>query len=57
MVAIELDEIITRFQGRSRDALLPVLWEIQTAVRVTFRRRRCRVFLIFCVFPKPIFTA
>lgn len=31
MAALELDEIITRFQGRSRDALLPVLWEIQSA--------------------------
>ena len=26
-----LDEIVTRYQGRRRDALLPLLWDVQTA--------------------------
>ena len=31
MIATKLDEIVARYEGRSRDAVLPVLWEIQTA--------------------------
>ena len=31
MSAPELDAILTPYQGRGRDALLPVLWDIQTA--------------------------
>ena len=30
MIATELDEIVAHFEGHTRDALLPMLWEIQT---------------------------
>ncbi len=28
---VSLQEILTRYQGRGRDALLPILWDVQTA--------------------------
>ena len=31
MITSLLEDILTRYEGRQRDALLPVLWDVQTA--------------------------